>query len=323
MSAKLSILPVSREEWLENRKQGIGGSEIGAICGLSPYKTPLDVWLEKKNLKEPNEETMRMRLGKSLEPVIAHEYELATGRKVTLSDKLFTHEKFPWALGTPDGFINAGGVEDDIFEAKAPGWRQAHRWGPEWTDEIPDDYLAQVIWYLGITGRRMARVAALFGNEELRKYDVPANAELFGTLLEAGAKFWHDNIEGDKQPDIDASDSARDYLASKFPKEIAPLRPATTEEAQLLAALFHVRARRKEYEANEELVANQIREKIGSGTGLEAPGVGRVTWKMTKGAAVTDLKGLVESLKLSARQIEAFTSIRPGSRRFLPTPEKG
>lgn len=319
MSAIPRILPASREDWLEARKLGLGGSDIGAVVGLNPYKTPLDVWLDKKGLAQPQDESFAMWFGKEAESLIAKRYEIETGHRVTLSDRLFVHEKFPWALGTPDGFTDL----DEVFEAKAPGWRQAHRWGLPGTDEIPDDYLTQVVWYTGISKRRRARVAALFAGEGLRMYDVPFNEDLFGTLLEAGAKFWKDNIEGDKQPEIDASESAREYLVSKFPKEIEPIRPATTEEAQLLASLFHVRARRKEYEANEELVANQIREKIGSGTGLEAPGVGRVTWKVTKGTATTDFKGLVESLKLPPSQIQAFTSIRPGARRFLPTPEKG
>lgn len=319
MSAIPKILPFSREDWLEARKSGIGGSDIGAIVGLNPYSSPLKVWLDKKGLSEPDDETLRMRLGRRLEPVIAAEYELATGHKVTLSDELFVHEKFPWALGTPDGFTD----QDDIFEAKAPGWRQAHRWGAEGTDEIPDEYLCQVTWYTGITKRRAARTAALFGNEELRKYDIPFNADLFGTLLEAGAKFWKDNMEGNVEPAIDASDGAREYLKSKFPKELEPIRPATTQESELLVSLFHVRARLKEYEGNEALLKNQIEAAIGNGTGLEAPGVGRVTWKATKGTAVTDWKGLAESFKPVPAQVAAFSTIRPGARRFLPTAEKG
>ena len=37
------------EDWLEYRKLGIGGSDASVVCGISRYKSPVELWMEKTN----------------------------------------------------------------------------------------------------------------------------------------------------------------------------------------------------------------------------------------------------------------------------------
>ena len=73
---------MNREEFLARRKAGLGGSDIAAIVGISPWSTPRDIYLDKKGLAAPEQETDAMYWGTTLEDIVAREYSKRTGRKI-------------------------------------------------------------------------------------------------------------------------------------------------------------------------------------------------------------------------------------------------
>ncbi len=75
----------------ENRATGIGGSDAAAVCGLNPYKSPVDVYLEKVGAAAPVDETERMFWGNKLEDVVADVYSDRTGRKVRRRNRTCRH----------------------------------------------------------------------------------------------------------------------------------------------------------------------------------------------------------------------------------------
>ena len=89
-------------EWLEARRQGIGGSDAAIVIGESPYRSPYDLWAEKCGLVAPAPETAAMAWGRRLEPLVAAAYTEATGRRLRRVSRLLRHRERPWQLASID-----------------------------------------------------------------------------------------------------------------------------------------------------------------------------------------------------------------------------
>ena len=130
------------EVFQQERLSGLGGSDMAAICGLSPYKTKLQVFLEKTG-RYKTEETEAMWFGTEHEPVIAKRYSLVTGAKL-VKGEFKKSDDYPFFFGHADylSVLDPFGVE-----CKAVGCQKASLWGVVGTDNIPKEYLAQCQWY--------------------------------------------------------------------------------------------------------------------------------------------------------------------------------
>lgn len=193
----IPILPpdAPRDVWLEVRRQGIASSDAAAIVGLSPWGTPLDVWLEKRGLSAGKVATQAMHWGTRLEPVIADAYAERTGRTLEIPPKLIRCTYTPWLLASLDR------VSDErIVELKTA--RTADGWGEPGTDEIPEQYIVQVHHQMLVTGAELADVAVLIGGSDFRVYNVPRNESLIDSLFVREREFWA-TVQGDAAPDPD------------------------------------------------------------------------------------------------------------------------
>lgn len=175
------------------RARGIGGTDISAILGINPWRSPVDVWAEKTGRAAPIADNPAMRAGRMLEPVIVQMYQEDTGEIVTTGLPMVSRDGI--LLGHLDGLIEARGR---VFEAKTA--RSADGWGAHNDTEVPLHYEAQVQWYCGLTELPGAEIAVLIGGSDFRIYHVAAVPDLFGEMREAALKFWRDHVEGDMAP---------------------------------------------------------------------------------------------------------------------------
>ena len=135
----------NRESWLRERRRGIGDrSDIGAILGLSRWRSPLDVYLDKIGEAEEQESSDAMYWGTVLEGIVADEYARRTGKKVRKINAILACEGEPWRRASVDRLVIG---ERKILECKTAGAHMGHEWGPDGSDEVPDVYRAQVAWY--------------------------------------------------------------------------------------------------------------------------------------------------------------------------------
>jgi len=314
----LAILPAepSRDEWLAARKKSIGSSDIGALVGADPYRTPLDIWLDKTGRATDGIETRPMRLGKRLEPVILEEYELETGRSATLNGVSHLHPKVAIASATPDAFEVETG---EGIELKAPGLRQSRHWGRSGSAEFPEAYLAQCAWQMAVTGRDRWHLAALLGAQDFRVYRIERDLELEAGLFEVAERFWRDHVIADKAPALDASESARRYVEACFPANQRPMRFATEEEVSLAMELAEARQKKGAAEEEIELKATSLKALIEDGAGIEMPGLFRLTWKCNRPSRKTNWEAIARSLGAAPDVIEAHTTTVPGPRVFRPS----
>lgn len=101
--AKTKDMP--KEEWLKLRKQGIGGSDAGAVCGVNPYSSPMKVFRDKTSdeTEEINNEAVRQ--GNDLEDYVAQRFMEAAGKKVRRSNAMYRSEKYPFMIADVDRLV--------------------------------------------------------------------------------------------------------------------------------------------------------------------------------------------------------------------------
>lgn len=309
---------IERNEWLAKRRTGISGTDVSAILGINPWASPLDIWLDKRGQAEPKAENMAMRLGNLLEPVVATLYAEETG--ATLVDPGFLrHKDRDWHIGTPDRLAINPEHEfaHTLIEIKTA--RSGNDWGEPGTDQIPRYYLTQVAWYLALTELQVAHVAVLIGASDFRRYAVQRDLDLEGVLLERCEAFWHTNVVGGQMPAVDGSESAARYIASRFPRNVEPLRVATEDEIALARRLSAARAATAAAEREQAEAENLLKAAIGEAEGLDLGALGKITWKTSKPRETTDWKAVAAEANLPAELIARHTKTGEASRRFLPT----
>lgn len=296
-----------RNTWLEDRRRGIGGSDVGPILGVSPYRTPLDVFRDKRGELVDRPETEPMRWGTLLEPIVRQEYASITGREVLLPDGgMLQHPRFAFMLANIDGFTSDG----RIYEGKTA--RTAQGWGEPGTDEVPQGYLLQVQHYMAVTGYAVADIAVLIGGSDFRIYTIEADAELHEMLVDAEAEFWRRVEENDPPEPISYADAIARW--GRFSNAGA----CVTANAEVIGAVERLRVLKAKAKLHEEAIEETtavILKALGEAeTLLDPSGNVLATWKLSKAPQRFDAKALAAEHPYLHAQ---FLKTGDPSRRFL------
>ena len=204
------VKTATHEDWLALRKTGVGGSDIAAIMGLNRYRGALDVYEDKTSDTPVQEQNDAIHFGILLEDVVAKEFSRRTGMNVqrvnaTMRDGIRI-ANIDRAIVNPSisgnvRFRNGALTTDALLECKTAGAYSAWRLGesqerlivsgqPTPPADMPLEYLAQVQWYLGITGCKTAYVAVLIGGQDYRIYRVERDEEIIAAMYEKADAFW-------------------------------------------------------------------------------------------------------------------------------------
>jgi putative phage-type endonuclease len=309
------------DEFLANRRKGIGSSDVAAIVGMNPWKTAFDVWVEKRGLVEQQPASVSMKVGRAVERAIAEEYQSVTGRLVRWQgDVQQVDPAEDWRRCHPDGLLM---YEDGGLECKHVGARQVSRYGPSGTDILPEEHVIQCVWMMSITKRQFWDLTAWLGPRDLRIYTILRDVELEENLVDRCRRFWTENVLGNVAPDVSPEQADAEFFKKRFPIAMGGIRPATPEEEALA---FHLEAARRafaEVKGTRELVENEMKLSIGEAEGIQGPGF-RVTWKNDRPKVKVDWPAVARELSAThqdstalARAVAEFTTTAPGVRRFL------
>lgn len=192
----------NREEWLEGRKSYIGGSDAAAVLGMNPYKTNVDLWLEKTGQKIPEDISGRpyVQYGHDAEPHLRELFKLdhPDYQVFYVEDNLFRNSKFPWAHASLDGWLTAPNGREGILEIKTTNIMQSMQ-KENWDGRIPDNYYLQVLHYLMVMERDFAILKAQLKYEysdhvflQTREYFIDREdvEEDIAILARAEEEFW-------------------------------------------------------------------------------------------------------------------------------------
>lgn len=306
-----------REDWLAIRKQGIGSSDAAAAVGLNPYKSQLELWLEKTgrdgNLPkiDPQDEASPTYWGNILEPIVAAHYTKRTGLRVRRINAVLQHPdpSLPWMLANIDREVT-GSNEVQILECKTAGINGARLW----KEGVPEYVQLQVMHQLAVTGKQAADVAVLLGGQHLEVYRINRDEQLIARLIELERHFWH-HIETDTPPPADGSASADLALRCLYPEDDGLSIDFSTERnlSATFADWLSVRQSIADQEKLEALLKQTLQQAMGSATRANFE-TGSVSWKKAKDSVVFDVTQL---LKDHPEYQQRYSQTKPGSRRFL------
>ena len=276
MSAKVLVSTenMSYADWLEYRKQGIGGSDASVVCGINRYKSPVELWMEKTNQLPHQEAGEAAYWGTQLEPFVRAEFTKRTGIEVSRRNELLQSEEHPFMLANLDGICEVPDVGPCIFEAKTAS---AYKVG-EWEDAIPDEYALQLAHYMAVTGYAGAYIAVLIGGNTFKWKFIERDEELISMLIQLETDFWN-HVQDGTPPPLDGSDASAKFLAERFPNSRPKSHIILPETADELLAQYD--------EACEELEAvterkqkaeNLLKEMIGENE-VGTAGDRIITWK--------------------------------------------
>ncbi|WP_423391948.1 YqaJ viral recombinase family protein [Burkholderia sp. LMG 21824] len=305
---------LARDDWLEARRSGIGGSDAASAVGLNPYKSQLELWLEKTGRDaelekpDPKDTTTPAYWGTLLEPIVAAAYTQQTGNRVRKVNAVLRHPSIPFMLANLDREVIGANVQ--ILECKTAGINGAKLW----REGVPEYVQLQVQHQLAVTGKRAAHVAVLVCGQQLDVHRIDRDDELIERLIELEAQFWQ-YVETDTPPSADGSDSADRALRCLFPRD-AGSTVDFSEDRSLSAAFADLVSVRAEIETREQVEA-QLKQRIQQAMGDASRAVfetGEVSFKRSKDGSGIDLKKLLADHRELASQ---YVVTKPGSRRFL------
>ena len=311
---KLPTKDLSRQDWLEERKAGIGASEAAAAVGLSPWQSQLELWMLKTGRmadqpEDSDQARAPMYWGNVLEPVVAKHYQQLTGRKVRRVNAILQHPEEPWMLANLDYRV-VGSDDVQILECKTVG-----QYGlKHWQNGVPEYIQCQVQHQLAVTGQQAADVAALICGQEFRVYRIERDDALIEQMMELERQFWT-QVQLDTPPSADASESARNALAQLYPTDSGDCLDWSGEPEQNHAfqQLLEVREQLDQLKTQETGLKSQLQQALGDASEAVLAD-GRISFKRTNDQTVLNSKAL---LKDHPELLERYPTTRKGSRRFL------
>ena len=277
----MAVNTISHNDVRTNRHEYIGGSDIAKIMGLSRWGTPLSLWAEKtqKIPAKDLSDVEAVELGIDLEEFVAKKFTQKTGKAVRRSPKLYQHPSYPYMVAHVDRLVTGS---DELLECKTCSAFKKDEWE---NDDIPQEYILQLMWYLGITGRRIGHIAVLIGGQSFKYKQIEFDSELFDTMVESAKEFWQ-HVQDNTPPAVMASDdeTLKD-LYSNHSEIMIELYPTDEETAQAtqtfeerIAYLQEVKAHIKSLQDEQKEIETHIKDIIKDSLGIKTPKY-VVTWK--------------------------------------------
>lgn len=194
-----STVGLPREEWLAFRKSGIGGSEVAAVFGISPFGTARDVYYDKLNIASAFDDEAnkyQKKIGNLLEDVVAEMFSEVTGYPVFKIQKMFRSREHYFMLADVDFFVQLPDGSFAILECKTTSPDATEKWWNGNEPTIPLNYQFQGRQYMSVMHIGKVFYACLHGNSEnyliIREMD--RDLEIESEMIMVERDFWENHI---------------------------------------------------------------------------------------------------------------------------------
>lgn len=279
-SVATTISSDDRELWLATRRKYIGASEVPALLGIDPFRSSLDVYLDKRGVLPEREMTSAMEAGLELEDSVLRWYGRKWGKRVVRSGVLHLSDRYTWAACTPDGFED-GAIS---IQVKCTGRTDA------WDEQIPPHVYAQVQSEMMVLGTPEAVALALvstWGGFDLRPYRVGRDDALIERIAAAGEDMARRVADGDPPPPDGSDAAARAVKLLTGTETAGEVVTLGIDAAEQTARVRELDAEIKRLEKEREALRQGIALQIGSAEVAVLPGGGSWTFRTVERAGYT------------------------------------
>ncbi len=309
------------------RRLRITASDAAAIVRMSPWKTPADIWVQKKHpeLVDKSPESPALYWGKQKEPLVLENYAKVTEVVLEGSQQSIANSSHPWMTCTPDGLVK--GRKKGV-EAKTASGFQSRDWGVEGTDQVPPQYLIQGHHSMMVTGYEEWDIPVLIDSSDFRIYHLFRDKELEQFLFEHEEEFYRRFVLGNEVPTFDWGADIKSLIAKRWPKQ-EPKSVLSVDAngdntiRKNLVKLSEARTTIAKCEIEKEEAESVIQSYMKEKETLEwAARSLRITWKTGKTREKVNWKVLAQSLmkfcpeKEAEAQLKKHTEIATGTRAF-------
>jgi len=294
-----------------DRNKSLGGSDVAAICGLSKYRSGVHVKADKDGepLEVIDPEDNRfifwgLRLEDTLREVYAEKagFKTPTGRwrkgfRIEVPEPKHHPEK-PWAHASPDGIVTTPNGKWGL-EIKTASEYVKTDWGPEGTDEIPADYMCQVLWYLWVWNLKRWDVCVLIGGNDWRQYTIIRDEDVeksIQKLVSFAEAWWAYHVVEDNSVPFKGSPADAKAISAMFPTDMdeTVTAPEQVRKWVIEAAALHAKSKalKKEFESKRTLITGYM----GDAGSLNCDTLGTLTYKAPKPKKTTDWRAVAMAL---------------------------
>lgn len=257
---------LSREEWLEYRRQGIGGSDAAAVLGISPFRTGRDLYFDKLGIvtADEDENWVAKEVGTLLEELVARIFEKKTGLRVYRCAKMLRHPHYPWMLADLDFLVELPDGGTAILECKSTNYNARDRWWYNGGEIVPEYYEVQGRHYMAVRNLNRVYFCCLYGNTEdeaiIRHIDRDMTYE--AELIAMEKYFWHKNVLAKVPPpyvEMDGElimESLRRRLGPAE-KDLPPVEFTQIQSARI-KRLLEVQEQKRLHDAAGKTMENEI-----------------------------------------------------------------
>jgi putative phage-type endonuclease len=266
---------LNEEEWLNRKKQGIGGSEISALLDVNPYKTPYQLWLDKTGRSPPLPDNKYLRAGKLMEPVIVEFFQQETNYEILKNSEenhLYLHPEHSFILGTPDRIYRDLEGKEGILECKNTRF-------PISLDNFPKSWLCQLQYYMGLTKIEQGEIAFLSQGVDFTHIKFEFVPEFYNYMIEKAVDFWEKHIQTDIPPPLETSGDVEKMFSSSVSGSIVTAAESTIE---IISNLKKIREEISALSEKEKKIIEKIKMIMRDSEALTNGEEILITWKTGK-----------------------------------------
>ena len=257
---------LSEEDWLDYRRRGIGGSDVSAIFGTSPFRTARDLYYDKLNIASVEDDEgnwVAMEMGHLLEPLVAKIFERKTGYRVYQIKKMFQHPQYPWMLADVDYFVELPDGTTAILEIKTTNYNARDNWWMNGKETVPVYYESQGRHYMAVTDLDRCFFCCLYGNneEEVIIREVKRDFEYEAEMVFLEQYFWENHVQRHVPPPYTESGALIIESARKHFGPADKNAPAVALDLDMTAKLMQY-LRLLDEKKNAEVYSKEIDKDI-------------------------------------------------------------
>lgn len=299
---------MSREEWLTERKNGIGGSDAGAVCGLNPYRSPLAVYQDKTGTETDDADSESMRQGRDLEDYVARRFTEQTGKKAKRANVIYKSREHPFMYANVDRLIigeNAGLECKTASAYSADKWKDGH---------IPESYQIQCHHYMAVTGADAWYIAVVILGKDFLWHRIGRDESLIRNLISIESDFWNSHVVPKIMPEPDGSESSERLIRQLAGKAISEKEIPLSGFDEQLKRRMEIVELIERLDTEKKTIEQKLKLYMGDAEIAENDRY-RITWKNSRTERLD-----TKALKQEQPEIYRKYAKTAESRRFLVKP---